>query len=778
MVKKRSTRALAVIMVLMMVLTVTPMTEHVLPGSDGPASYAAQAPEAEYEFDHSKSAVSQLEDLFTTIDIMEATVAGLSDEMEQGNVTSEQLVQMYIDRIRAYDRKKKINSIISINPNALSDARALDAERAAGKVRGPLHGIPVLVKDNYDLTGTASTAGSLALAGWTSNKDSFAVKKLKEAGAVVIAKANLSEFASSAFDSHSLIGGYTHNPYDITRSPAGSSGGTGAAIAANFAVIGYGTDTGGSIRNPSSWCNLYGIRPSKGLTSIDGVVPLYATNDTTGPMARTAEDMAIGLETIAGTDQNDDWTQEADADALLGDGYSRYLSEEGLKGKRIGYLKSSFSLDTVIETEEGEQEYKKYPDAKVTQMILRTRADLRKAGASFVDMSDLLNDDDINAVYEEIMNSSIDSTEYDTNKYLHDHGGNAPFDTLKALLSTGKYGIDYTNLYDNPKYVATLADTFEETKNPYDLEIDGYKRHQSWEKSLKVRKDLKAAMDEKNVDAIMFVQEVNVPIHDVENLVDSPQIRPSINDQASAYSFLYSANVGCPEMVIPMGFSETDADCPVPMPIGMHLFGRFGDERTLMQIAYAYEQQAGPDIRQAPSTTPALRDPNLNAFLVALMEESYNIDYSLFGTKPEGKAKILEKAFDKAAAVDKSDPYAVYKAAYELAKSYDKTVGALKKGATTFTVKVSKKKVKASDLKRKKAQVQVKVTNLSKGSSKPSFAVSKVTKGQKAKVKVNSTTGKVTIKKGTKKCTIYIKVTSKESKYRKAKTKTAKIQVK
>ena len=267
--------------------------------------YAAAA-EASYEFDHEKTAVAQLEDLFTTIDIMDATVASLSDEMKKGNVTSEQLVQMYIDRIRTYDKKKKLNSVISINPNALKEARALDEERAAGKVRGPLHGIPIVVKDNYDVTGTATTGGSLALADFISEKDAFTVKKLKAAGAVVIAKANLSEFASSAWDSHSLIGGNTHNPYDVTRSPAGSSGGTAVAVAANFATIGFGTDTGGSIRNPSSSCNLYGIRPSKGLTSIDGIIPLTGFKDTTGPMARTAEDMALALETMAGTDPNDD----------------------------------------------------------------------------------------------------------------------------------------------------------------------------------------------------------------------------------------------------------------------------------------------------------------------------------------------------------------------------------------------------------------------------------------------------------------------------------------
>ena len=372
-----------------------------LSGSGGSFAYAATQDET-YEFDYAKSAVAQLEDLFTTIDIMDATVADLSDEMEKGNVTSEQLVQMYIDRIRTYDKKKKLNSIISINPNALEEARVLDEERAVGRVRGPLHGIPIVVKDNYDVAGTATTGGSLALADFISEKDAFTVQKLKAAGAVVIAKANLSEFASSAWDSHSLIGGNVHNPYDVTRTPAGSSGGTSVAVAANFATIGFGTDTGGSIRNPSSWCNLYGIRPSKGLTSIDGIIPLTAYKDTTGPIARTAEDMALALETMAGTDPNDDYTQEADADGLVAGGYTKFLSPNGLKGKRIGYLESSFVNKKLIgKNDDGTDKYEvKDPDPKVSQIIKRTRADFRKAGATLVDMSDILSDEVLGDAYK------------------------------------------------------------------------------------------------------------------------------------------------------------------------------------------------------------------------------------------------------------------------------------------------------------------------------------------------------------------------------------------
>ena len=186
-------------------------------------------------------------------------------------------------------------------------------------------------------------------------------------------------------------------------------------------------------------------------------------------------------------------------------------------------------------------------------------------------------------------------------------------------------------------------------------------------------------MEEKNVDAIMFVQDLNVPVHDTEDPNNNmAQIVANANAAGRAYSFILPAYLGNPSMVLPMGFSDTDESCTIPMPLGMHIIGKFGGEKALMEIAYAYEQQAGPDIRQAPACAPALCDANLNAYLEALMNEVYIIDYSAFGSKPEGRAKLMEKAYDKAAAVDMADPYAVYDAAYNLADAYDKTIAALR----------------------------------------------------------------------------------------------------
>lgn len=202
------------------------------------------------------SEVAKLENMFTTIDLMDATISELTQAMEKGQVTSKELVEMYIDRINAYDKQLELNSIISINPDAVAQAEELDKERAKGNIKGKLHGIPIIVKDNYDVGGLPTTAGCKALMNSIAPDDAFVVKKLKDAGAIILAKANMSEFASSGRNSRSTIGGAVHNPYDTTRTPAGSSGGTGVAITSNFAAAGLGTDTGSSVRAPSTMNNL------------------------------------------------------------------------------------------------------------------------------------------------------------------------------------------------------------------------------------------------------------------------------------------------------------------------------------------------------------------------------------------------------------------------------------------------------------------------------------------------------------------------------------------
>src|SRR5262245_16141071 len=238
----------------------------------------------------------------SAFDVYEKTIFDLKNAMESGQVTSRQLVEQYLARIKAYDQNgPKINSFITVNPRALDAADALDAERRAGKIRGPLHGIPVVVKDNYATADMPTTGGSLALEGFETKRDAFMVRKLRDAGAVFVGKTNLHELAYG-ITSISSMGGQTLNPYDLKRNPGGSSGGTGAAIAANFGAAGLGTDTCGSIRNPSADNNLFGLRGTLGLSSREGIIPLSHTQDTGGPLARTVTDLALMLDATVGYD--------------------------------------------------------------------------------------------------------------------------------------------------------------------------------------------------------------------------------------------------------------------------------------------------------------------------------------------------------------------------------------------------------------------------------------------------------------------------------------------
>src|SRR5471032_1934215 len=249
-------------------------------------------------------------------DVTEATIPALQRAMSDGRLTSVALVDDYLARIAAYDHAgPAINAMIRLNPRAHTDAVALDAERKAGHVRGPLHGIPIIFKDNYDTKDMITTAGSLALATHQPKSDAFVVKKLRDAGAIIIGKANMHELAAG-ITSISSMGGQTRNPYDLSRCPGGSSGGTGAAIAANFAVIGWGSDTCGSIRIPSAFGSLFGLRPTMGLFSRDGIVPLSHTQDTPGPLERTVTDLAIGLDATVGADPNDVATRVLDGRQL------------------------------------------------------------------------------------------------------------------------------------------------------------------------------------------------------------------------------------------------------------------------------------------------------------------------------------------------------------------------------------------------------------------------------------------------------------------------------
>src|SRR5579859_1657671 len=277
-------------------------------------------------------------------EVTETTIAETQKAIRSGKVTCRQLVEAYLKRIRAYDQPTRLNAIVIVNPNALADAEKLDREfKRTGKLR-PLHGIAVIVKDNYDTRDLQTTGGSLAMKGFVPSEDAFMVKKLREAGGIVLAKSNMAEWAFSPYVTMSSIAGTTRNPYDLDRVPAGSSGGTAAAVAASLGEVGLGTDTGNSIRGPSSHNGLVCIRPTMGLTSRDGIIPLYFGNDIGGPMARSVEDAVQILEAVAGYDPADPITQQSEG--KIPKSYTQFLDKNGLRGARIGVFRSYIDAPT------------------------------------------------------------------------------------------------------------------------------------------------------------------------------------------------------------------------------------------------------------------------------------------------------------------------------------------------------------------------------------------------------------------------------------------------
>jgi amidase len=288
----------------------------------------------------------------TRLDVEELTLADAQSKLASGEWSSHALTQAYLDRIAAIDRAgPKLNAVIELNPDALKQADALDAERKAGKSRGPLHGIPVLIKDNIDAVGMANSAGSLALADHRPTHDAFIVQRLRAAGVVIVGKTNLSEWANFR-STHSISGwssrgGQTRNPYALDRGPCGSSAGTGAGIAASFAVVGVGTETDGSIICPSSQNGLVGLKPTVGLVSRSGIIPISVAQDTAGPMGRRVAEVAALLNVLAATDDNDP-AGHASTGHIPHD-YTTYLKADALRGKRFGVLRQSMGNLPVVD---------------------------------------------------------------------------------------------------------------------------------------------------------------------------------------------------------------------------------------------------------------------------------------------------------------------------------------------------------------------------------------------------------------------------------------------
>src|SRR2546421_3953310 len=301
----------------------------------------------------------------------EATIADIQAALKARTLTCRALVQMYLDRIEAYDKKgPALNAIVAINADALKTADALDVQYAQSGPTGPLHCVPIIVKDNYETVDLPASAGSHSLKGSIPPRDAFQVRKLREAGAIMLVKTNMAEFAFDPFETvGSLLPGYTRNPYALERVTAGSSGGTAAAVAANFGAVGLGTDTGNSIRGPSSHTSLVGIRSTMGLTSRDGIVPLFLDKDIGGPMARTVADAVAIFDVIAGYDPADPVT--AASQGKRADSYAKSLEKDGMRGMRLGVVRQLFTPQNA--------------DPEVMARMEQALANLRRLGAAIVD---------------------------------------------------------------------------------------------------------------------------------------------------------------------------------------------------------------------------------------------------------------------------------------------------------------------------------------------------------------------------------------------------------
>jgi amidase len=488
------------------------------------------------------------------IELLEATRPQLQAALTAGAITSRDLVAMYLARIDAYDQRgPALNAISVTNGNALTEADARDAERRAGVSHGPLHGVPVVVKDNYDTADLQTAAGSRSLAGWVPPDDAFLVKKLREAGAVIIAKSNMHEFAYGITTLGSLFG-QTRNPYALDRNPGGSSGGTGAAIAANFAAIGVGSDTCGSIRIPASHNSLVGIRGTQGLASRSGIIPLSSTQDIDGPIARTVTDLAIMLDATVGYDPAD--PQTATSVGNIPKSYTDYLRLTALRAARVGLLTALLGTDPAV--------------AEVAAVVRGAVEEMRGQGAEIVEVSI----PDLTELLTDRVNGFLiirQDFKFDLNAYLAAHPS-APVRTLEEVLASGKFHPAVETNLRNAQAV--------ESRDTEEYLAHIVKRNMLREAILK-------AMADSRVEALAY-----------------PTIRRKANvigEMQMGTNCQLSANSGLPAIVVPGGFTADG------LPVGVELLGRAWSEPLLIKFAYAYEQATRH--RRPPASTPALVRP-------------------------------------------------------------------------------------------------------------------------------------------------------------------------
>jgi amidase len=488
------------------------------------------------------------------ISSQEATIADILAALKAKDLTCRQLVKMYLDRIEAYDRKgPALNAIIIVNPNVLASADALDAALARSGLAGPLHCVPMIVKDNFDTVDMPTSAGSLSLKGSIPLRDAFQVRKLREAGALILAKSNMAEFAWSPFETvGSLLPGYTRNPYALDRVPAGSSGGTAAAVAASFGAAGLGSDTGNSIRGPSSHTSLVGIRSTMGLTSRDGIIPLFLNRDVGGPMARTMADAVAIFDVIASYDPADPVTVAAQGKRP--DSYLRFLDRNGLRGARVSALRQLFMGPD--------------SDPDIVKLLERALADMKAQGAEIVAGIDIPEIAEISPA-----NLFCNRFKYDINGYLARLGPQAPVHTFDEILASRKF---------HPSIETRMLDAAAEPppdQNPKCQEAD--------ENGRRLAQGVLKAMDDARLDALVYPSWNN-----------PPRLIGDLNTPHGNNSPRLAPPTGFPAITIPMGFVHGT------LPAGLQMLGRPFSEPVLIKIGYAYEQATRH--RRAPASVPPL----------------------------------------------------------------------------------------------------------------------------------------------------------------------------
>jgi Asp-tRNA(Asn)/Glu-tRNA(Gln) amidotransferase A subunit family amidase len=486
----------------------------------------------------------------------EATISEIHAALGAGRITCVDVVQAYLRRIDAYDdRGPALNAIITINPKAVETAADVDRSRdATQSAMKPLHCIPVVLKDNYDTADMPTTGGSVTFAESVPLRDAFVVRKLRDAGAIILAKANLTELARGGTTVSSL-GGQTKNPYDLTRTPGGSSGGTGAAIAAGFAVAGTGSDTGQSIRSPASAQSLVGLRPTRGLISRTGIIPVSTTQDEAGPITRTVADAARMLDAMAGYDADDPIT--AFGAYHVPASYTAFLNRDALKSARIGVLSQFIGGEAIHQDVNA-----------VTEEAIKKMAD---AGATIVR---------ITIPGLDVLTRNIQVAEYETkiafNKYLASLGPRAPVKTLNEFIAGGAFHSSLKAGLESDERVA-----------------DGL-NHPEYRNRLRRRDDLRQAVmsviADNKLDAILYPHQ--------------RRLVARIGEEQLERNGVLSNSTGFPAITFPGGFSPPTSSAPLGVPVGIELLGPEWSEPRLIALAFAFEQAARS--RRPPASTPPL----------------------------------------------------------------------------------------------------------------------------------------------------------------------------